>query len=223
MGVGAAPRVGWWCGAPGGGGGRGEDAPAAAGAHPHPVPSPPWAAAPTPVAEAAIRRPRARGGRTCRQPAGARRRPHVSPTAGIRASSSASGAWEVLPGRWGYLPLECSREWGRVGAAAPRQRQVREHPRIAPTPVLAPRALRAVVPLGGRRVRRHPTGPQLTGPGSSNPGPPGGPGCPSRRAVRRSGRRAAPACPARRRAPRPDGQWSVPGRSPWRVPDRPFR
>ncbi|CAL9288069.1 hypothetical protein SUDANB148_01411 [Streptomyces sp. SudanB148_2056] len=160
-------------------------------------------------------------------PPGARWRSRVSPTAGSRASASASRAWEVPPGRWGYLPLERSREWGRVGAAAPCRRQVREHSRIAPTPVLAPRALRAVVPLGGRRVRRHPTGPHprplLTGPGSSNPGPPGGPGCPSRRAVRRSGRRAAPACHARRRVPRPGGQWSVPGRSPWRAPDRPFR
>ncbi|GAB2325988.1 hypothetical protein STREPTOSP366_11940 [Streptomyces variabilis] len=221
VGAGVAPGVGWWCGAAVGAVVLGLarecvlerfgawTRQAAAGAHPHPVPSPPWAAAPTPVAEAAIRRP----GRAAASASVA--------DCGHSCLRQCLKGLGGAPGRWGYLPLERSREWGRAGAAAPCQRA----PRIAPTPVLAPRALRAVVLLGGRRVRRHPTGPHplLRGPGSPNPGPSGGQGCPSRRAVRRSGRRAAPACPARRRAPRPGGQWSVPGRSPWRAPDRPFR
>src|SRR5690349_5674687 len=67
--------------------------------------------------------------------------------AGIRASPSALRAWEVPPGRWGYLPLERSREWGRVGAAAPRGRRVAQTPPgPAPTPAVV------VPPTGGSRA-----------------------------------------------------------------------
>ncbi len=215
VGVGAAPTVGWWCGAAVGAvvlglarecvleRFRGEDAPAAAGAHPHPVPSPPRAATPTPVADAVIRRPRARGGvREC-----CRLRAFVPPP---------------VPQGPGRCP-QGDGGTSRSSAVESRGRWARRRLVSAPRRCLLP----AHCGRSFRRVRRHPTGPHprplLTGPGSSNPGPPDGPGCPSRRAVRRSGRRAAPACPARRRAPRPGGQWSVPGRSPWRAPDRPFR
>ncbi len=90
------------------------------------------------------------GGRSCgRQPrARGRMAAAAMPlAAGIRASPSALRAWEVPPGRWGYLPLERSREWGRVGAAAPRWRRVAQTPPgPAPTPAVV------VPPTGGSRA-----------------------------------------------------------------------
>ncbi len=217
---------------------EGVDAPAAAGAHPHPVPFPPWAATPTPVADAAIPgarrlllsggvrriaiRARVAGGvRECRQPRARTAAARVA-NVGIRASPSASTAWDCPQGDGGTSRSSAVESGGgarrRLVSAPPSHRTHAG----ACSPRTAGGRSAGWAPGAPAPDRPAPT-PLLTGPGSSNPGPPGGPGCPSRRAVRRSGRRAAPACPARRRAPRPGGQWSVPGRSPWRAPDRPFR
>ncbi|CAM5626645.1 hypothetical protein SALBM217S_07879 [Streptomyces griseoloalbus] len=93
---------------------------------------------------------------TARRPPRCRRLVARLPTAGSRATPSALRAWEVPPGQWGYLPLERSREWGRVGAGGTPQR-ARAAPRTA-TGVPGAVARRVRAARGRSRSSRAPEG-----------------------------------------------------------------